>query len=79
MPDKNYDVASRFQEVAKRAREVGPINTGPKKKPKPEVSSFTGKKYDTRADDYATRPGRFKGPNSGKDVNLPLSTAPRKR
>ena len=71
MAKKPYDVAARFQEVAKRARE---INTAPKTTPKPEKSSFTGKEYDTTA--YPTRPGRVKGPNSGKDVNLPLSSAP---
>lgn len=67
MAKKKYDVAERFQEVARRARETGSINTGPKTQPKPEP-------VDTTA--FSTRPGAVKGPNSGKDINLPLSTAP---
>lgn len=78
MPNKDYDVAKRFTEVARRARE---INTAPKKKiePKPE--------YDANA--YDTRPGKPQGsvklyPNgtiksepsmSGKDRNLSVETA----
>jgi hypothetical protein len=68
MAKKAYDVAERFQEVARRARETGPVHTGPTKK------KTQKEEYD--ADAYATRPGRIKGPNSGKDVNLPVETSP---
>lgn len=67
-----YDVAKRFQEVAKRARETGPvINAAPKKKP----TGF-GAKTAQEADDaeaFRTRPGAKS--NRRGDVNLPLSGA----
>ena len=64
-----YDVVKRMQEVAKRAKETGPIvNAAPKKK-KPEVNP------EDDAEAYRTRPGAMKGPNSGKDVNLPIQGA----
>lgn len=63
MPNKDYDVAKRFTEVARRARE---INTAPKKKPEPKSE------FDANA--YVTRPGRL-SPKPSKDVNLPIETA----
>lgn len=69
MAKKKYDVAERFQEVARRA--TAGVNTAPKTKPEP---------VDTTA--FDTRPGRIKGPDSGKDVVLPLSgitTRPKKK
>lgn len=85
-----YDVAERFKEVAKRAKEVGPINTGPsKKKPEPDQDRTA----------FYTRPGRHdptlspdemtkiplekrhqaleqKRKAHKADVNLPVDTSP---
>jgi hypothetical protein len=86
MPNKDYDVAKRFQEVARRA---GEINTAPKKKnARPDsigtrrptlenLKAFTshGQFVSDEQKAYDTRPGRTMGPNSGKDVNLPIETA----
>lgn len=74
MAKKGYDVAERFKEVARRASEQD-IRTGRKK------AVDTRGKTDVQPDDdaYATRPGRFKGPNSGKDVNLPVENKKKKQ
>lgn len=64
-----YDVAARFQEVAKRARETGPINTGPKKK---ATGQMTNKDVDL-INTASTRPGASMKKTG--DVNLPISTA----
>lgn len=74
MAKQPYDVVKRFQEVAKRAKEVGPIHTGPKK-----FKKIESKPEPIDEEAYSTRPGRVKGPNSGKDVNLPIDTAPSNR
>jgi len=63
MAKKEYDVTKRFLEVAERARQTQPQSK--KKKPQPEAPKWDQEAYDTR-------PGRIKGPNSGKDVNLPF-------
>lgn len=64
-----YDVVKRFQEVAKRAKEVGPIHTGPSKtKPKPEPVESVGKLKESFANQHGAIP-------KGKDVNLPIETA----
>lgn len=62
---KPFDVAGAFQEVAKRATATPVINAAP---------SSQKKAMSNPADDaeaFNTRPGRVKGPNSGRDVNLP--------
>jgi hypothetical protein len=85
MPNKDYDVAKRFTEVARRSRE---INTAPKKKnARPDsigtrrptlenLKAFTshGQFVSDEQKAYDTRPGTL-SPNSGKDVNLPIETA----
>lgn len=60
-----YDVAKRFQEVAKKAKEVGPIHTGPSKKKKvepekPRILKPEGRPKNDAAGEYAydTRPGK---------------------
>ena len=75
MAKKKYDVAERFQEVARRARETGNVVTPPKK-----VDTRGKNDVQPGGDDaYATRPGRFRGPNSGKDVNLPVEDPKKKK
>lgn len=63
-----YDVAKRFQEVAKRARETGPINAAPKKKPVARTPTDEEVAYETR-------PGKPKPGQRRGDVNLPISGA----
>lgn len=70
-----YDVAARFQEVAKRARETGPINTGAPKKKKP-TGQMTNDDVDL-INTAATRPGASMKKTG--DVNLPIDTRPKKR
>lgn len=83
-----------MEEVAQNSRDMNKkypppqIVTGPKTgssaKLKTDRSVPTRHKFEdeqsaTDIVNFATRPGRFRGPNSGKDVNLPLELPRRRR
>lgn len=70
-----YDVAARFQEVAKRARETGPIHTGPKKK-STGFGQMSNKDVDL-INTASTRPGASMKKTG--DVNLPIDTRPKRK
>lgn len=65
MAKKPYNVAERFQEVARRASGINAAPSSQKKMTEAEENDENRRAYESR-------PGAVRGPNSGKDVNLPL-------
>lgn len=79
MAKKGYDVAKRFQEVAKRAT----VHTGPSGHNTDKEAGFISRASKELAAD-PTRPGASMNIPRGrygekKDVNLPIHTGPRKK
>lgn len=74
MPQKPYNVAERFQEVARRQKTMDDAAAA-RKKSMQEANDLVKKRVedDRAVRAFATRPGRHI--HDKTDVNLPLSTA----
>lgn len=70
MPDKPYDVAERFKDVARRAGEQDVV-TGRRKRPNPAAAPPPPKPETDDEIAYRTRPGAPKTGQRFGDVNLP--------